>query len=167
MIDGREYRIFVVENNKIFNHLVTEYLKRHSFTNVKSVFSGEECISLIKKGETPDIIVQDYLLEEMNGIDVLKKVKKKNSKTDFLFLTSNENMEVAVNTIKFGAYDYIVKDRYALEKVIHKIQKIIQLKKLEKKNNRTRKFFLFFVGFFCLVVIFAFLYIVMDIFNVR
>ena len=161
-----EYLIFVVENNKIYNHLVSEYLKKHNFSRVRSIFSGEECIQVIEKGEIPDIIIQDYLLEEMNGIDVLRKVKKKSPHTDFLFLTSNENMDVAVNTIKFGAYDYIVKDKLALEKVVFKINKIIQLKKLQEKNNQIRKSMLIFTGFIFLIVIFAFLYFVVDIFNV-
>jgi len=161
-----EYLIFVVENNKIYNHLVSEYLKKHNFSRVRSIFSGEECIQVIEKGEIPDIIIQDYLLEEMNGIDVLRKVKKKSPRTDFLFLTSNENMDVAVNTIKFGAYDYIVKDKLALEKVVFKINKIIQLKKLQEKNNQIRKSMLIFTGFIFLIVIFAFLYFVVDIFNV-
>jgi DNA-binding NtrC family response regulator len=161
-----EYLIFVVENNKIYNHLVSEYLKKHNFSRVRSIFSGEECIQVIEKGEIPDIIIQDYLLEEMNGIDVLRKVKKKSPRTDFLFLTSNENMDVAVNTIKFGAYDYIVKDKLALEKVVFKINKIIQLNKLQEKINQIRKSMLIFSGFIFLIVIFAFLYFVVDIFNV-
>jgi DNA-binding NtrC family response regulator len=97
----------------------------------------------------------------------LRKVKKKSPRTEFLFLTSNENMEVAVNTIKFGAYDYIVKDKLALEKVVYKLNKIIQLKKLQKKNRQIRMSMFVFLGFIFLVVIFAFLYFVVDIFNVR
>lgn len=167
MTDENEYLIFIVENNKIYNHLVTEYLKKHKFSRVRSIFSGEECIQVIEKGEIPDIVIQDYLLEEMNGIDVLRKVKKKNPGTDFLFLTSNENMDVAVNTIKFGAYDYIVKDKLALEKVVYKLNKIIQMKKLQKKNVQIRKSMLVFSGVIFLIVIFAFLYFVVDIFHVR
>jgi DNA-binding NtrC family response regulator len=167
MANENDYLIFVVENNKIFNHLVTEYLKKQHFTRIKSVFSGEECMEAIERGEIPDIVIQDYLLEEMNGIDVLRKVKKKSPRTEFLFLTSNENMEVAVNTIKFGAYDYIVKDKLALEKVVYKLNKIIQLKKLQKKNRQIRMSMFVFLGFIFLVVIFAFLYFVVDIFNVR
>ena len=167
MANETDYLIFVVENNKIFNQLVTEDLKKQHFTRIKSVFSGEECMEAIERGEIPDIVIQDYLLEEMNGIDVLRKVKKKSPRTEFLFLTSNENMEVAVNTIKFGAYDYIVKDKLALEKVVYKLNKIIQLKKLQKKNRQIRMSMLVFLGFIFLVVIFAFLYFVVDIFNVR
>ena len=49
-----EYLIFVVEKNKIYNHLVSEYLKKHNFSRVRSIFSGEECIQVIEKGEIPD-----------------------------------------------------------------------------------------------------------------
>lgn len=157
MSDLGDYLVFVVENNKIFNHLVTEYLKKQNFRRVRPVYSGEECLDLIRNGEIPDIVVQDYLLDGINGIDVLTRVKKINPGTDFLFLTSNENMEVAVNTIKYGAYDYIVKDRMALGKVVDKLKKIIQLKKLQKKNRQIKFFIIasFTLLFLLLITAFA------------
>ena len=48
MTDLGNYSIFVVENNRIFNHLVTEYLKKQNFKKVKPVYSGEECMNLIR-----------------------------------------------------------------------------------------------------------------------
>lgn len=136
----KDFLIYVVEDNKIYNHLVTEYLKKKNFNNVRSFFSGNDCISAIEKGENPDIVVQDYHMEGLNGIDVLKKVKKLSPESEFVFLTANESIEVAVNVIKFGAYDYVVKDEVALDKVTDKIKKIIKLKKLEHKNEQIRKY---------------------------
>lgn len=162
MTDFRNYSIFVVENNRIFNHLVTEYLKKQNFEKVKPVYSGEECIELIRSGEKPDIVIQDFLLEGINGIEVLTRVKKISPGTDFLFLTSNENMEVAVNTIKYGAYDYIVKDRFALGKVVDKLKKIIQMKKLQKRNRHTKISIVTSFVLLFLLLILAFLHYVMG-----
>ena len=66
--------IFVVEDNKVYNKLIVNYLKSNKYVNVEAFYSGEECLKNIEKG--PDIIIQDYLLEGMNGIEVLKRVKK-------------------------------------------------------------------------------------------
>ena len=161
----KNYLIFVVENNKIYNRLVTEYLKKQGFSNVKSLVSGEECIQTIENGEKPDIIIQDYSLDGINGLEVLKQVKKISPHSEFIFLTSNENMEVAVNTIKFGAYDYIVKDKMALEKVVYKMRKIVSMFKLQKKNSQIRKYMYFILGIIALFIIFAFFYFVAGIFR--
>lgn len=167
MANNNNFLIFVVENNKVYNHLVSEYIKKQGFLNVRSIISGEECVDLVKKGEMPNIVIQDYSLDGMNGLDVLRKVKKLSPKSEFIFLTSNENMEVAVNTIKFGAYDYIVKDKMALEKVVYKMRKIDQMHRLEKKNKQIRKLMNISLIVIAVIVIFAFLFFVVDIFHVR
>lgn len=159
--------IYVVEDNKVYNKLITEYLSKQNFTNVKPFFSGEECVNSIEKGEKPDIIIQDYFLEKMNGIDVLLKVKKISPSSEFIFLTGNESMEVAVNTIKFGAYDYIIKDKVTLDKVVDRIQKIRKVKALETRNKQIQKFIILFLSVIFLIVLFAVLYFVVDIFNVH
>ncbi len=167
MASVKNYLIYVVENNKVYNHLVSEYLKKQGFSNVKSIISGEECVQAVEKGEKPAIVIQDYSLDGINGLEVLKKVKKLSPKSEFVFLTSNENMEVAVNTIKFGAYDYIVKDKMALEKVVYKMRKIITMIRLEKKNRQIRKFMYISLAVVALIIIFAFLIFVVNIFNTR
>ena len=125
--------IFVVEDNKIYNKLLVKHLESNRLTNVKSFFTGEECLEHMK--EKPAIIIQDYLLEGMNGIEVLKKGKQISPETEFIFLSGQDSMEVAVNTMKYGAYDYIVKDQMTLDKMIDKVRKIMSVKKLEKTNK--------------------------------
>jgi DNA-binding NtrC family response regulator len=159
--------IYVVEDNQVYNKLITEYLKKQQYTNVKPFFSGEDCVKSIEKGETPEIIIQDYFLENMNGLDVLRKVKKLNPEPEFVFLTNNESMEVAVNTIKYGAYDYIIKDNITLDKVIDRIGKITQLKSLERRNRLIQKYMMFSTVVIFLIIIFSILYFVVDIFGVH
>lgn len=159
--------IYVVEDNKIYNRLVCEYLKKQNYTNVKTFLSGKECIEQVSNGEHPDIVIQDYHLDDSNGIEVLKSVKKFSKESEFIFLTANESMEVAVNTIKFGAFDYVIKDKVALDKVIYKIQKITKLKKLEKKNKQIRMFMILFMAIIFVIVLFSFLFFVVDIFGVN
>lgn len=149
--------IFVVEDNTVYNKLITEYLKKQNFTQVKPFFSGEECVKAVEGGEFPDIVIQDYFLEKMNGIDVLQKVKKLSPKSEFIFLTSHDNIEVAVNTIKYGAYDYIIKDKVTLDKVVDRIQKIRKVKLLEKQNKQIKMFMILFgIVIFIIVVFFMF-----------
>ena len=64
--------IFVVEDNLLFNQMVCEYLKKHNYTNLKPFTNGNDCIKTVMKGEYPDIVIQDYFLDDMNGVDVKK-----------------------------------------------------------------------------------------------
>lgn len=133
---NKNHLIFIVEDNKIMNRLTTEHLKKNGCTNVQSFYSGEECLASFKKGEIPDIVVQDYNMPGINGIDVLKIVKKKNPQTQFIFLTGNDDIEIAVNTIKYGAFDYIVKDNMSMEKLVYKIDTLAEFFQLHKTKSQ-------------------------------
>jgi CheY-like chemotaxis protein len=128
--------IYVVEDNRVYNRMVCEYLKKQNYTNVKSFLSGEECINTVKKGDKPDIVIQDYFLDNLNGIEVLKAIKSKCKDTEFIFLTSNENIEVAIECIAYGVHDYIIKDKGdILKRLIEKVGKVSKTIKLRRKNK--------------------------------
>jgi len=157
--------IYVVEDNKVYNKLVVGYFNKNGFPNVKSFFSGKDCVREVKNGEQPEIIIQDYYMDEMNGIEVLKRVKKLSPKTEFIFLTGNESTEVAVNSMKYGAYDYIIKDEVALDKANDKIQKILNVKQLKRKNKTIKKYMIVTVVILVIIVLFSILLYGFNIFN--
>ena len=157
--------IFVVEDNKVYNKLIVNYLKSNKYVNVEAFYSGEDCLKNINKG--PDIIIQDYLLEGMNGIEVLKRVKKVKPETEFIFLSGQDSMDVAINTMKYGAFDYIVKDQMTLEKMVNKINQILSVTSLKKSKKQYKLgIILFFVVLF-VIVLFIILFFFTDIFGVH
>ncbi len=159
--------IYVVEDNQLYNKMVCEYLNKENYLKVKSFESGKECMETVKNGEKPDIIIQDYSLRDVTGIDVLKAVKKYNKNTEFVFLTSNESMEVAVNSIKYGAYDYIVKDNdIAFKKVGYNINKISKLIFMRKRNRSINTFMIITIVILAIIVFLGFLQIKFKIFGV-
>lgn len=144
--------IFIVEDNPVYNKLVVNYLNSKKFSRIESFLSGEECMKNISM--KPDIIIQDYLLEGMNGIEVLKATKKIHPQIEFIFLSGQDSVDVAINTMKHGAYDYIVKDQMALKKMADKITKIIAIQKLVKSNKRYKVGIALFFLTLALIVIF-------------
>jgi len=144
--------IFIVEDNPVYNKLIINYLQSKRFDRIESFFSGEECLKRI--GEKPDIVIQDYLLEGMDGIEVLKQFKKVHSHAEFIFLSGQDSVDVAVNTLKLGAFDYIVKDQMALKKLVDKISRIMAMQKLLKSNRRYKTgITLFFVALVALILL--------------
>jgi len=156
MANSKNPLIFVVEDNQIYNKLVVSYLKTNKFTRVESFLSGEEALKNMDKN--PDIIIQDYLLEGMTGIEVLIKAKKTNPDVEFIFLSGQDSIDIAINSMKYGAYDYIVKDQMALQKMVNKIHKINSVSELVTSNKRYKiGVVLFFIGLSLLVIVTLFL----------
>lgn len=137
--------IFIVEDNPVYNKLVVSYLHSKKFNRIESFLSGEECLKRIS--EKPDIIIQDYLLEGIDGLEVMKATKKIHPHIEFIVLSGQDSIEVAINTLKYGAYDYIVKDQMALSKMADKISKIVATQELVRNNKRFKiGIILFFVA---------------------
>jgi len=131
--------IFVVEDNLLFNRMVCDYLKKHKYENIQSFTTGNDCIKTVLNGEKPDIVIQDYFLDDTNGLDVLKAVKKKSKKSEFIFLTSNNDISVAIESMKSGALDYIIKDSGdVLYKLVEKINNTARLIITKRKNRAIR-----------------------------
>ena len=152
MQNSKNPLIFVVEDNQMYNKLVVSYLKTNKFTNVESYSTGEDALKNMDKN--PDIVIQDYLLEGMTGIEVLIKAKKTNPNVEFIFLSGQDSIDIAINSMRYGAYDYIVKDQMALQKMVNKINKITSVTELVKSNKRYKVgVVLFFIGLGILVLV--------------
>jgi DNA-binding NtrC family response regulator len=152
MQNQKDPLIFIVEDNQVYNKLVVSYLKSKKFERVESFLTGEDCLNNIYK--KPDIIIQDYLLDGINGIDVLKATKKVHPDVEFIFLSGQDSVDVAINTMKFGAYDYIVKDQMALKKMADKITKITSVQDLVRSNKRYKVgVTLFFIALAIIILI--------------
>lgn len=125
--------IFVVEDDVAFNKLISTYIRSKEQYEVYSYLSGEECLEKINK--KPDIILMDYDLPFRDGIEVMGVVKKKYPETVFIFLSGQTNVKVAVEALKEGAFDYIVKDNHAKENALNKIDQALRMKHLEKDQR--------------------------------
>ncbi len=142
----RNYLIFVVDDDKPFNALISQYLTSMGFNRVKSFYSGEDAVNAIQ--EKPVVVMQDYDLPGMNGVDVLEKYKKEYPEAEFIFLSGQSSIDVAVKALQKGAFDYIVKDNFAKENTKNKILKILTIKTLQKNRKAFRLASFTFIGLF-------------------
>ena len=115
------FRIFIVDDDPSMREMINEFIQTKYDDAEIHVFSTGES-ALLELFKKPDVIVLDYHLESadgksMNGIDILKRMKELLPYTPVIFLSGEENPEVAANTIKYGAYDYIVKNENAFHRL--------------------------------------------------
>ena len=109
-------KIFLVDDDVLCLNLYNQFLKQLGYHNVHMFDNGNDCLTNLDT-LNPDIIFLDYNMDDLNGIDVLKQIKKFNPSIIVLFISGQEDIEVAVNTIKHGALDYVVKSSLSTEKM--------------------------------------------------
>ena len=89
-------------------------------TGRKGVTSGEAALEQLK--ETPfDIVVLDVKMPGMNGLDCLREIKKSYTLLEVIMLTGHANMEMAIQGMDLGAFDYLMKP-IEIDELLYKIQ---------------------------------------------
>lgn len=124
--------IFIVEDNELYS-LSLDFGLSHSGNYIVHTYkSGEECIKNLHKN--PDVIVLDYYLPGKNGHDILKEVKQAHPDMPVIIMSSQNDIQVAVDLLKDGAYDYIIKNKYATLKLNAIIEQILSHRKVSEEN---------------------------------
>jgi DNA-binding NtrC family response regulator len=100
-------KILLIEDEEISRESLTRLLKSAGYP-VKGVASGEKALQSLAM-EQFDIIVTDLFLPDINGIDILKKVKETSPQIEVILITGHASAETAVKAMKEGAFDYITK----------------------------------------------------------
>ena len=105
--------VLIIDDETAFSSLLSMDLESDPHYVVKTACSGEEGISLMK-GERFDILLLDYHLGTMTGLQVLQWMNETAIDTPVIMLTAAGTEEIAVNAMKLGAYDYARKERLEL-----------------------------------------------------
>lgn len=143
----KQSKIFVVEDDVIYQELIKHKLNEANYSNVKFFSTGEEFLNALH--ENPSIVVLDYNLDGMNGLSILQKIKSYNPEIHVIFLSGQESLEVAINTLKYGAYDYIIKNKVALDRLVQLLKRVITLEHIIRENRiykRLKNALIFFIG---------------------
>ena len=147
-------KIFIVEDDPFYQEIIRNELLVSDYVFVEAYSNGQECIDNLNLN--PDIILLDYNLgEDMNGIEVLKKIKKINPSIEVIMLSAQERMKVAVNSIQFGAFDYVIKTDLAMRRIVDLVNRICKWNQLiyeNKMNKIYQRAITAGIGVFCAAV---------------
>jgi DNA-binding NtrC family response regulator len=107
-------KVLIIDDQKLLRMSLAESLIGEGY-EVSSTDTGEKGLVLLEEF-SPDIIMLDLKLPGINGIETLKRIKKKRSKTIVLLMTAYGEVETAVEAMRLGAYDYISKP-FSLDRI--------------------------------------------------
>jgi DNA-binding NtrC family response regulator len=124
-------QILVVDDEKKMGILIEGTLKDAGYS-VKTVTSGDKALELLKKTNY-DIVITDLKMEPVDGMQVLKKAKELNQSTEVIMMTAYATAQSAVQAMKSGATDYIIKP-FALEELKLLVDKVVEKQKLVALN---------------------------------
>jgi len=123
--------VFIVEDDPLFAKLAKYAFELNPDYEVHVYTSGQDCIQHLHLH--PVIISLDYSLPDMTGKEVLEKIKNYNKDIEVIILSGQKDIVVAVELLKAGAFDYIVKDDDTKDHLRHTIKQLSNSLKLKQK----------------------------------
>jgi len=151
--------IFLVDDEPIQNEMLKDYLSERFLYDIKVYDNGEEALQNLNLN--PEIVVLDYHLnahraDAKNGVEILKEIKDKSPDTQVIILSGQDKIEVAVDSIKYGAYDYVVKGETAFSRTENILNNISELHKVKTINNAYKKTIILLAVGIGLIILLAF-----------
>ena len=125
--------ILVIDDNFDIRNLISEILKDKNY-NVREAANYNQAVFEIEK-KLPDLAVIDVKLDkgDKDGIDLLRKIKKITDLVPVVMISGHANVEMAVESLKLGAYEFITKP-FAPEQLLNVIKRGLENVRLKKEN---------------------------------
>ncbi|HDZ25883.1 hypothetical protein LCGC14_1044290 [marine sediment metagenome] len=129
-------KILIIDDERGIRSSLKGILEDEGYS-IKTANTGEDCLKLIE-WQNFDLILLDIWLPEMDGIEVLKKIKKRGENPQIVMISGHGTVETAVKATKLGAYDFLEKP-LSLEKVVLTVKNALKQKRLEEENIQLRQ----------------------------
>ena len=137
---GRKIKVLYVDDEEGAIHVTNIFLKRMGYDNIEitPALSAEQGLELLKEGDF-DVIISDYMMPEMSGIEFLQEVRRRGIKTPFIIFTGRGEERVAMEALNKGANRYVRKDRkpsVVFEELARYIVELAEEKRREEEKER-------------------------------
>jgi len=133
MENQTQFKFFIVDDDIFCANLYEQYLKNSDYNDITFFDNGNDCLNNLN--QNPDIILLDHNMEDLTGFEVLKKIKRYNPDIYVVMISGQKNIATAIDALKYGAFDYVIKDENVCNKLTNIINNIIKVKEQLKKAN--------------------------------
>jgi DNA-binding NtrC family response regulator len=126
-------KIFLVDDDVFYLSLIEQKLVNFGYENVSTFTNGVDCLNAL--GEKPEVIFLDHQMDTFTGYEVLKKIKRYDPNIFVVMVSGQEDIKTAVDTLKHGAFDYILKSDHDEQKIGEVLEKIAHVKELQSRKK--------------------------------
>lgn len=131
------FSIMIVEDDPWYGKILQHHLSLNPDYRVTRFLTGKECIENLH--QKPDLVTIDFSLPDMDGAELFKKIKQHSPDLPVIVISSQEDISVAVNLLKMGASDYLVKDDATKDLLWNSVIRIKENQGLKKEVAELRE----------------------------
>jgi len=131
-VNKKNFKILVVDDEEHFLSLLSNVLDEEGYS-VKTANNGEKALQILEQ-YTPDLILTDLRMPEIDGLRLMETVKARHPDIDFIFITAFATVESAVDAMKKGAIDYITKPLKNLAELRIIVSRVYEKGRLLQEN---------------------------------
>ncbi len=126
-------RVLLVDDEEPFVNTLAERLKTRNFSAF-TAHSGKEAMKMVEENVF-DVLVLDVLMPEMDGVETLRRIKQEHPLLEVIMLTGHATVETAIEGMKAGAFDYLMKPT-EMNDLVRKIEKAFARKSEQESRIR-------------------------------
>ena len=127
--------ILIVDDEVFFRRLFSDILKEAGLYEIESVASGKEALERLAKGAPVDVILTDMVMPEICGLELIRRTRSLDPAPDIILATGNATVESAIQALKSGARDYLLKPCNP-EQLRHTIKTCMEQRRLIAENSQ-------------------------------
>jgi two-component system, NtrC family, response regulator AtoC len=128
-------RVLVVDDEENLRLVLRTLLRRHGY-EVETAPTGEEALTLVDSFG-PDVVLTDVRMPKMGGLDLLTTLKAKGNEATVIVMSAYGNMDLALDAMKSGAYDYVQKP-FKPDEIVLALKKAEEREALRRENRALR-----------------------------
>lgn len=129
-------RVLVVDDEKFIRDIIADFLGMEGYI-VRTAEDGTSAVTELERARY-DMVISDLKMPKMGGLDLLKEVARVHPDTLTVIMTGFGTVETAIDAMKRGAYDYILKP-FKVEEIVHIVQRGLEKRRLTAENLRLRE----------------------------
>lgn len=133
MTTQQSYNIFLVDDDPFYLSILEKRLLNKGYQVISSFTNGVDCLNALD--QKPDVIFIDHHMDTISGYEVLKKIKRFDPNIFVVMVSGQEDIKTAVDSLKHGAFDYILKSNDEEQKINEVLEKIALIKDLQARNK--------------------------------
>lgn len=115
-------KIFIIDDDRDICLLLNRFLTRHGYQVIEA-HSGKKALDMLEATE-PALVMCDFRLEDMTGGEILLKIKERYPQLPVIIMTGYSDIKIAVDVMKSGAYDYVVKPLFP-DEILLTLRKVL------------------------------------------
>jgi len=129
-------KLLIVDDERNIRQGICRFLESCNY-KVSTAESGRQALEIIAETGDFDLVLSDWRMAEMNGLELLKAIKERFPDTIVILMTAYGTIVGAVAAMRAGAYDYITKP-FSLDQVQHAVERALEFKELRSQNRALR-----------------------------